>query len=55
MDNETIKIELYNDGFTIIFNGEQFMYSHEEDDYGTKAFSEILRQLGYNVEIEEVY
>jgi len=55
MDNETIKIELYSDGFSILLDGVRYMYSHDDEDYGTEAFSEVLRQLGHNVEIEECY
>jgi hypothetical protein len=50
-----ISIEWMCDGWTVIVDGQQFSWDHNDEDMGTESIKALLEYLGHDVEIEECY
>ena len=53
--NEELTINLYNDGWSFILNGNHYSWDHNDTDMGTKALKDLLEDLGNTVTVEESY
>ena len=50
-----IEIEQYCDGWSIIIDGEDFSWDHNDEDMGVNTLKKVFEHLGYTVTIEECY
>lgn len=50
-----IKVEEYYDGVSVeLENGKRFSWNHNDESF-SKIYEDLLTELGYEVEREEVY
>jgi len=52
---EKIKIFWFCDGWEVKVGNRSYKWDHNDEDLGVIAFSTLLKDLGYEIEIEEVY
>ena len=55
MDDKNITILLMYDGWEAQVGNKKYSWDHNDTDLGTKALSVLLSDLGFNVDVEEVY
>lgn len=55
MEKGQVTIELECDGWVVNINNRRYAWNHNETDLGTKALAVLFKDLGYNVDIQEIY
>jgi len=54
-DSKSATILFMCDGWEVRVGDKKYSWDHNDPDLGTKGLSEMLKDLGFSVEVEECY
>jgi len=54
-NSNNIKILWFCDGWEVKVGNRSYKWDHNDQDLGVNALSTLLKDLGYQIEIEEIY